>query len=219
MKLLEKKVINERASIERKQVIDSGIIFATKVDKLRDEYLSLQKQREDYIASSQDLLRDSIKELKTERDNLDFEVKEQVKRLVKLREPLDAEWEELKHQQSDVLQLKLDSETYFQSLIKERGELHLEKEVMDSLKEAAEDNEIRTLKILRQIEDERKETKRILIESRNIKENKESSLFLKETLLNDKEQRLIKLEKELRKERLDINKEIQALSIKKQRRQ
>ena len=43
MKLLQTKEINEKVNAEKKSLIDSGVFIARKVDALREEMLTLQK--------------------------------------------------------------------------------------------------------------------------------------------------------------------------------
>lgn len=217
MRLLEKSKINESQAIERKMVIDGGITLAKKVDTLRADLLSLEKQRADFIAGSQGAIESTLRNLKSERGIVKADIAEAQKQLRTLREPLDEEWKRLEQEKSSIIALKLDSETYFQTLLKERNEVKKEKEWVDTLKESAERNEKRTLTLLRQVEVEKNETKRVLIEVKQIQDSKEIALYTKEATLDEREKRLVEKEKQLAKERLELNKEKKLLSIKKQR--
>lgn len=219
MKLLDKKVINTSVQNERKLQIDTGMLLANKVDKLRKELLELEKQRADFISSSQGEIISATKDLKLERETIKSEINESLKRLRELREPLDEEWKRLECEKEEVIDLKIDSETYFQSLIKERGEIQKEKESVDEMKEAAEQNDYRIRTLLHQVEEEKRESKQLLSETQSLKETKEAELFTKETALNEKEKMLNAKEIQSAKDRLQLNKEVRLLAIKKQRRQ
>lgn len=219
MKLLEKKTINQAVQAERKTAIDSGIFLATKVDKLREDLLNLEKQRADFIAGSRQELEDAIGDLKIQKNSLDFEVKEAIKRLAKLREPLDEEWKNLENLKEEVIKIKLESETYFQSLIRERADVYSEKEEVDSLLKQVSDDKHRSWKVLEQIEEDKRQTKKLLVEAQSLKDHKEAELYIKELSLESKEKNLKEREDKLKLERLELNKEKKLLSIKKQRRQ
>jgi hypothetical protein len=217
MKLLEKKQINATVQIERKNQIDSGIFLASKVDKLREDLLNLEKQRSDFIKGSKEQLQMAIGDLQKQKDNLEFEIKEATKRLAKLREPLDEEWKQLDVLKGEVIQIKLDSETYFQSLIKERNDLAKEKEWIDTLQTTAIENENQAYKFLSKATEDRRQTKKLLSETQALKDGKEAELYIKELSLDSKEKNLKEREETLKKERLEFNKEKKLLQIKKQR--
>lgn len=217
MKLLEKRTINAGIQAERKSIIDSGVFLAKKVDTLREDLLSLEKQRADFIESSRKQLQEAIGDLKNEKSNLDFEVQEAIKRLAKLREPLDEEWNKLEQIKDEVIKTKLESETFFQAVVKERNELSKQKELVDILEKSATDYEHKTYQLLEKTEQDRRETKRFFEEAKQLKEIKEAELYVRELSLESKQKNLSEREEKLKKEKIEFNKEKKALSIKKQR--
>ncbi len=217
MKLLEKQEINKSVQAERKAVIDSGIILAKKVDILRHELPALEKQRADFIASSKETIASEIKDLRSEKGILAAEIKEATKTLSKLREPLDAEWKALELEKDEVLSIKTDSELFFQSIITERNELAQEKQLIAETKEIIQFNDARAYRMLREIEEDRMESKKLRQEAQSLKESKEVELYSKEQGLLEKEKNLEARELILKKERLEFNKEKKLLALKKQR--
>lgn len=217
MKLLEKKQINETVQSERKNQIDSGIFLAKKVDTLRQELLDLEKEQADFIATSKQVLENSIGELQRTKSTLEVDIKDATRQLQKLREPLDKEWTTVKKQKSEVLQLQTQISNYLQSLIKERSELLKEKDRVNVLLESAINHENQTYEILQKNDQDRKEIKKLLSETKNLKESKESELYIKELSIDEREKSLKNREETLKKDRLELNKEKKLLSIKKQR--
>src|ERR1035437_10291040 len=96
MKLLSKKVINDRVQTERKNAIDAGTFLAKKIDALREEVLTLQKTRDEFIAGSQQVINDSLSSLQQKQDSLSKEIKELEVRRKELLKPLDDEWANLR---------------------------------------------------------------------------------------------------------------------------
>ena len=95
MKLLQKKQINERVNTERKNSIDAGVFLAKKIDALREEVLTLQKTRDEFIAGSQQVINDSLSSLQQKQDSLSKEIKELEVKRKELLKPLDDEWAKL----------------------------------------------------------------------------------------------------------------------------
>lgn len=88
MKLLPRSQINERVNLERKNAIDSGVFIAKKIDALREEMLTLQKERDEFISGSQKVINESLVELQQKKDSLLKEVSELEIRKSKLSELL-----------------------------------------------------------------------------------------------------------------------------------
>lgn len=217
MKLLEKQQINANIQSEKKKQIDSGIFLATKVDKLREELNNLEKQRADFIEGSRVELQNAVGDLKIEKGNLIFEVKEATKHLALLREPLDDEWKEVREQKLLLKEVKINYETGLKSLEEEKQTLEEEKSLVENLKITSIENEKQTYELLEKVSEDKEDTKRFLSEARDLKETKETELYNREISLTEKE-KLIKLREEaLEKEKLELNKEIKLLAIKKQR--
>jgi len=95
MKLLKKTEINDKVQTERKNAIDAGVFLAKKVDALREEVLTLQKTRDEFIAGSQQVINDSLSSLQQKQDSLSKEIKELEAKRKELLKPLDEEWEKL----------------------------------------------------------------------------------------------------------------------------
>lgn len=217
MKLLEKKQINATVQAERKSVIDSGISLAKKVDTLRTEMLSLEKQRSDFIANSKSVITASIEGLKTEEGILKSSVQQETKKLAKLREPLDAEWKILGEEKTAVAKLKQQGEEYVGVLIEERRGLATKNAEMNTLHTSAVSYEKRTARLLDSAHSDREEAKTQLKQAKKLKETKEVQLYEKENQLNIREKGLDTREKALRIEQLALSKEKKLLAMKKQR--
>ncbi len=217
MKLLEKQQINKAVQDERKLVIDSGIALAKKVDVLRQELPSLEKQRADFIATSKETIENELKDLRSDKGALLADIKEATKTLAVLREPLDAEWNQLELEKDEVFRIKTDSDVYFQSIIVERKALQDDRELISELKQIAQQNEQRSSKLLIEIEQDRSDSKKLRQEAQTLKDSKQVELYLKEQGLLTKEQNLIEREETLKKERFELNKEKKLLALKKQR--
>ena len=76
MKLLPKSKINEQFNEEKRQNIIAGVFLAKKIDALREEVLTLQKTRDEFIAGSQQVINDSLSGLQQKQDSLSKEIKE-----------------------------------------------------------------------------------------------------------------------------------------------
>ena len=92
MKLLKKTEINDRVQTERKNSIDAGVFLAKKIDALREELLTLQKTRDEFIAGSQQVINDSLSSLQQKQESLSKEIKELEAKRKELLKPLDEEW-------------------------------------------------------------------------------------------------------------------------------
>ena len=103
MKLLKKQQINERVQTERKNTIDAGVFLAKKIDALREEVLTLQKTRDEFIAGSQQVINDSLSSLQQKQDSLSKEIKELEVKRKELLKPLDDKWAEVNELQEEFL--------------------------------------------------------------------------------------------------------------------
>jgi hypothetical protein len=102
MKLLKKQQINDRVQTERKNAIDAGVFLARKIDALREELLTLQKTRDDFIAGSQQVINDSLSSLQQKQDSLQKEIKELEVKRKELLIPLDDEWTKVKQNKQEL---------------------------------------------------------------------------------------------------------------------
>ena len=96
MKLLTKNQIAVDTSLSRKRNIDEGVFIAKKIDALREDLSTLQKQRLDFIIGTKQELENETKSLHQIVYDLKMEVEEIEINRNKLKEPLDKEWELLK---------------------------------------------------------------------------------------------------------------------------
>ena len=103
MKLLPKIKINERVNEEKRQNILAGVFLAKKVDALREEVLTLQKTRDEFIAGSQQVINDSLSSLQQKQDSLSKEIKELEVKRKELLKPLDDKWAEVNELQEEFL--------------------------------------------------------------------------------------------------------------------
>jgi DNA repair exonuclease SbcCD ATPase subunit len=108
MKLLKKQQINEQVNLERKNAIDAGVFLAKKVDALREEVLTLQKTRDEFIAGSQQVINDSLSGLQQKQDSLSKEIKELEVKRKELLKPLDEEWEKVNESMESVVNLRTE---------------------------------------------------------------------------------------------------------------
>lgn len=95
IRLLDKKTLSVDLAIQKKKQIDQGVNLAKKVDAVRETLLEEEKRlaefRNESIARTQTEIDAKIKE----KNFLESEIKKREKDLTKLREPLDAEWEDV----------------------------------------------------------------------------------------------------------------------------
>ena len=106
MKLLPKSKINERVNEEKRQNILAGVFLAKKVDALREELLTLQKTRDEFIAGSQQVINDSLSSLQQKQESLSKEIKELEVKRKELLKPLDEEWNEVNKLKAELLKDK-----------------------------------------------------------------------------------------------------------------
>jgi DNA repair exonuclease SbcCD ATPase subunit len=135
MKLLKKQQINERVQTERKNTIDAGVFLAKKIDALREEILTLQKTRDDFIAGSQQVINDSLSSLQQKQDSLQKEIKELEAKRKELLIPLDDEWERVNQIKYDLLQEKEELEIAKDQMIVLQNETANEKEKISKTSE------------------------------------------------------------------------------------
>lgn len=217
MKLLEKKQINENIQIQRKNQIDSGIFLAKKIDALREELSSLEKQRTDFISGSRKVIEDELSNLQSIKKHIENEIKESEKKLAKLREPLDKEWANLEQQKNNIINIKIQTEQYFQEIIKEKNNIKILQNELDELHKTAEDHEYKTYIYLESARQDKKQAKNLLTEIQSRIERQEKEIYQKEIEIDRKEKDIKQREEKLKKEKIVFNKEKKLLEIKKQR--
>jgi chromosome segregation ATPase len=92
MRLLSKKIIQEQVAEQKRQQILDGVKVATKVDKLREEFAQLQRQRLDFLEGNKRALEEELQPLYTKLENLKGQVKQLAEERKELKKPLDDEW-------------------------------------------------------------------------------------------------------------------------------
>ena len=217
MKLLKKSQIIEKQNSERKSVIDSGLVLAKKVDALRQDMLSLEKQRNDFIRGSQEQLEATIGNLKNQKIGLEKEIEEQKKILTKLREPLDEEWIKLNNAKEDLVKLQSESDIFMKNLIAERSELENNKKKIQELLKKATITAENAEKALHNAQENKKNTQINLYKVQKIRETKEVEIYEKEIELFNREKSLNKKQEQFKKDFDLFMKEKQELELKKAR--
>lgn len=106
MKLLPPKQLQSKINEQKKAEIDAGIFVARKVDALREEMLSLQKERDDFITGSQAVINYSLKELHNKKGSLEKEIKELEEKRRELLKPFDEEWGKVEKAKKEILNTK-----------------------------------------------------------------------------------------------------------------
>ena len=92
MNLLPKKQVQSQVQDERRKQIEEGTFLATKVDALRQELGSLEKQKGDFLASTKADIEIQTKPLIELKTSLQAEVAQLQKQQLALRQPLTEEW-------------------------------------------------------------------------------------------------------------------------------
>ena len=218
MKLLQTKEINEKVNAEKKSLIDSGVFIARKVDALREEMLTLQKERHDFIENNQQVINDSLSKLYKEEDALKREIQDLQAKREELLKPLDQEWqkvetirnkqlaEEIKLAQLDfdILEKQVSLEK-LEADTNRRNELSIDKQnQVDKLKKEAKELVERqqeiydTAKRERQTQNEQYEEKLKAIDKVEAEQQEKSTILeAQENRLKEKESELIIREKHL----------------------
>lgn len=102
MKLLTKNDIQQKKSLERRLEIEEGAKLARKVDTLRETAASEEAKLSAFREQSIQAIHEELEPLQTQRDALRLEVDKLVQQRAELQKPLDAEWEKLRFQQSEL---------------------------------------------------------------------------------------------------------------------
>ena len=117
MKLLTKADSLLQQTLSKKDIIDEGVRIAKSVDGLRQEMLSLQQQKELFIKSNQDILNSELSGLLKEKELLLAELKQIREERLRLLEPLDKEWAEVRSKQEQIDVAIIDLDRKYEELI------------------------------------------------------------------------------------------------------
>jgi chromosome segregation ATPase len=187
MKLLSKKVINDRVQTERKNAIDAGTFLARKIDALREELLTLQKTRDEFIIGSQQVINDSLSSLLQKQDSLSKEIKELEVKRKELLKPLDDKWAEVNEIQKEVLREREENKFDRKELVDRENVIKTNENKISQIAEQTRYKET-------EIDKARNETLGLKIsvqqEYDNIKSNRESFEKENERVLSELQQKI-----------------------------
>ncbi len=211
MRLLSKKEINTQVAEHRRVEIQEGTKLAKRVDSLRQKYVDEKDKYEKYVTETQKILQDQLKKLEEKRSSIQKEVTYLEAKQVKLRIPLDAEWEALRSQQeglqewSDKLkndQANLDA---LKIHIADLEKIAIEREKRAKLYEEDAQKQVKSAIIsIQQAEQQKKEALQLL-ESVTAHENRtKTSLQERERSLDDRETAIKSVEKAQNDEKIRL---------------
>lgn len=96
MRIPKKQEAQVMAEEGKRQSIDEGMKIAQRVDTLRQELTNLTEQRKNFIEGTKEALQREITPLNVTLEGMRTELKDGREELVRLRQPLDVEWENLR---------------------------------------------------------------------------------------------------------------------------
>lgn len=200
MRLLDKRVLNGSVAQERKRQIDSGVELAKKVDVLRETKLKEEAQlaqfRSESIARTQEEIDAKIKE----KNSLESKIEDRKRELLKLREPLDAEWGEVNSKIRGVNALSLSLNQMQGEL--ERGialNIRRERENEEEKERIAEERE-RSVQALIEADLSKKEASALLSKARTKSDNLVKTAENKDNLASQREVEVADRERSVEKE-------------------
>lgn len=217
MKLLEKSQINNIKNIERKSEIDSGVTLARKIDVLRVDVASLEKQKSDFIEKTRAEISELHRKKEEKLGELDSEILAAEKKLKELREPLDAEWTKVRGIELQLNTEKEETQTFFKGLIEQRSELDKKNDTVTLLLQELEDSKNSQLKNEKVSKQKLRDSEILFKEAQTLKETFEGRIYEKETDLVRREKMLEVKKGEYEKNLEKFNQEKQLLEIKKKR--
>lgn len=226
MRLLDKKTVNTVMAGQRKSQIDEGVTIARKIDALRQDLSSLEKQRDDFLSSSTTALKDKTEKLNDEifyKEKIVRELEEQRKKLL---EPLTIKWDEVAEEEDRLIAYKEELVSQEKILyskeveIEEKyRELSLEEERMEDLKQQiniqvdkVQNSSIQAQNILvsaldREVEIEAKlEAKKKKIDDKEQEVLiRERNIVLRENIIKQNEDEIIKTKLQLADQRATLD--------------
>jgi hypothetical protein len=170
MKLLPKSKINEQVNAEKKANIDAGVFLARKIDALREEVLTLQKDRDIFISGSQQVINDSLSELFIKNDNLEKENRDLEWKRRELLKPLDDEW--------NTLDKDWTSKTIF---LKDLQDIRKRDEQLTQKEKSTKENEEKISDILARTRREASDTEKAKANTLSLKEMAQRKYEIAET--------------------------------------
>jgi len=225
MRLLDKKTVNTVMAGQRKSQIDEGVVIARKIDALRQDLSSLEKQRDVFLSSATTALKDKTEKLNDEIFYKEKIVKELEEERKKLLEPLDIKWDEVAEEEDRLIAFKeelVSKEKILYSKeveIEEKyRELSLEEERMEDLKkqinlqvDKVQDSSIQAQNILVSALDKEVEIEAKLEAKKQKIDNKEQevlirerNIVLRENIIKQNEEEIIKTKLQLADQRATL---------------
>lgn len=95
MNLLPPKKLNEKIQDQKGEQVKAGLFLAKKIDSVREELLTLEKERDEFIAGSKKVITEGLRNLHQEKDSIVKEINDRRLELIELRKPLDGEWKKV----------------------------------------------------------------------------------------------------------------------------
>lgn len=214
-KLLEKRVVTADVAEQKKQLIDSGIIMAQKVDAVRETLQSEEQKLELFRIETVKRVQIEIDALIRQKDALRDTLKDAERELSLKRIPLDAEWEKVNNAQKICNNWEnelLGREEYInqqQAILKDKEkDIETESHRIGGLKNQATQLTIEAEEILQRAKEEsastRNEAQAILmsaelLEIESLK--KEEQLITREEIVATKEKDIEACEQEIIKDK------------------
>lgn len=163
MKLLDKKVIAQERSVQRKQEIDEGMKLAKKIDILRETSAQEEKNLALFRIETLKKVREDIDSAIENKNALVDEIKSLENRRVVLLEPLDRKWFELS--------------TYEEHLNVEKMSLYDRRMALEARENTLKEAEIKASNDQIRIAEEREMGKKFTIDARNTLEETKKALL------------------------------------------
>lgn len=99
-KLLDKKIVNAEVATQKKNLIDSGLKIAKKVDAVRETLQTEEKNLEEFRAQSIKRVQVDIDQHIKVLDDIKLQIKDRREELTQLQLPLNQKWEEVNKAQA-----------------------------------------------------------------------------------------------------------------------
>ena len=186
MKLLLQKTISSNLQLQRKMQIEEGLALARRVDKLREELLSLEAQHRKFIEGTRQSLKDAIGNLELRKTSLEREVmdlEEKLKTTKPVSAPLSTK-EKIKfaNKLADLTTVEVELSEKAKALKDTEKEIEkLKKDAQDKLEEAndnllkAKDAKIRAERLLAQnINEQNRQKEEVKTQNTQLHKRKEN---------------------------------------------
>lgn len=187
MKLLPKNELFAKVNTEKKAIIDGGIFLAKKIDALREEMLTLQKERDEFISGSQKIINESLVKLQQKQDSLFKEIKELEVKRRELLKPLNDEWAEVTKAKAHIVAQKEENRI-------DREQINTDEKITTKIKEETSRILARTKYKEKEIEKARNEILSLQEDTQKtselIKKERISQISIHEKAMSEVNQRL-----------------------------